>query len=295
MAKSPEPIVAGVRVTHPGKLMFHDLGLTKLDVARYYESIGARMLPHVKGRPLTLVFCPTGVGENCTYLRHTKVWGPKAIRRVKIQEKTKVGEYMVIETLEGLVSLAQMNVLEIHTWNSTIDRVELPDRIVLDLDPGSRVTWRQVVGAARHVRAVSAKLGLEVWIKTTGGRGLHVVVPIVPERDWSECLDFARAFATLMVESDPSAYTTDFRKAGRERKILIDYLRNNRTNTSICAFSVRARKGAPVSMPIAWSDLEASLRPDRFNVQSVPAMLSRRRVDPWRGYWTARQRLKLLA
>ena len=156
------------------------------------------------------------------------------------------------------------------------------------------MTWRQVVSAAKHVRAMSAKLGLKTWLKTTGGRGLHVVLPIVPEWDWSECLDFARAFATLMVESDPSAYTTDFRKAGRERKILIDYLRNNRTNTSICAFSIRARKGAPVSMPIAWSDLEGSLRPDRFNVQSVPAMLPRRR-DPWRRYWTARQRLKLFA
>ena len=134
--------------------MFPDLGLTKGDIAAYYAAIGRWMLPHLRGRPLTLVFCPTGVGKGCTYLRHTKVWGPSAIRRVKIQEKTKVGEYMIVDTLEALVSLAQMNVLEIHTWNSTIDRVDQPDRIILDLDPGKRVTWAQVVAAAKDVRCL---------------------------------------------------------------------------------------------------------------------------------------------
>src|SRR5688500_3995259 len=178
--------------------MFPELGLTKLDIAKYYESVGTRMLPHLRGRPLTLVFCPAGVGKNCTYLRHTKVWGPKAIRRVKIQEKTKVGEYMVVDTIEGLVSLAQMNVLEIHTWNSTTDHLEQPDRIVFDLDPGSRVSWTQVIAAAREVRTLLASIGLKAFVKTTGGRGLHIVVPVVPEHDWSECLEFARAIAMLM-------------------------------------------------------------------------------------------------
>jgi bifunctional non-homologous end joining protein LigD len=290
-----DPIVAGVRITHPDKLMFPELGLTKLDIAKYYESIGARMLPHLKGRPLTLVFCPTGVGKGCTYLRHTKVWGPKAIRRVKIQEKTKVGEYMVVDTLEGLVSLAQMNVLEIHTWNSVIDRVEQPNRIVLDLDPGQQITWPQVIAAAKQVQKLLMTVGLKAWLKTTGGRGLHVVVPLAPNHDWSECLEFAHAIAQVMVEHDPTMYTTDFRKAGRERKILIDYLRNNRTNTSICAFSVRARDGAPVSMPIAWADLKASLKPQRFTVVSSPAYLARRGGDPWRAYSKSKQRLKLSA
>jgi bifunctional non-homologous end joining protein LigD len=273
--------------------MFPRLGLTKLDIAKYYEAVGKWMMPHVKGRPLTLVFCPTGVGEGCTYLRHTKLWGPKAIRRIKIQEKTKLGEYMVVDTLEGLVSLAQMNVLEIHTWNSTAGRLEQPDRIVLDLDPGKNVTWRQVIAAAKYVRKTLDSLGLRSWIKTTGGRGLHVVVPIVPENDWAECLEFARAIATLMADQDPAQYTIDFRKAGREDKILIDYLRNNRTNTSICAFSVRAREGAPVSMPIEWADLKTSLAPGRFNVNTAPTYLATRRVDPWRDYHRSKQRLKL--
>ena len=294
-ATADAPVVAGVRITHPDKLMFPEIGLTKLDIANYHEAVARSMLPHLRGRPLTLVFCPSGVGPGCTYLRHSKVWGPKAIRRVKIQEKTKVGEYMVVDTGEGLISLAQMNVLEIHTWNSTVDHLEQPDRIVLDLDPGQRVTWPEVIAGARKMRAMLTKLRLNAWIKTTGGRGLHVVLPIVPEHDWSDCLEFARALATLMVEQQPDKYTVDFRKVGREDKILIDYLRNNRTNTSICAFAVRAREGAPVSMPIDWADLKPSLNPARFTVKSAPAFLSKRPVDPWRDYWRSKQRLKLRA
>ena len=271
--------------------MFPELGLTKLDIARYYDSIARWMLPHLKGRPLTLVCCPTGAADGCRYLRHTKLWGPKAIRRVRIQEKTKVGEYMVVDTVEGLISLAQMNVLEIHTWNSTSDRVEHPDRIVFDLDPGRDVTWPDVIDAAKMLKKLLATARLKAWVKTTGGRGVHIVVPIVPSRDWPECLKFARAIASVMVERDPRRYTIDFRKAGRENKILIDYLRNNRTNTSICAFAVRAREGAPVSMPIAWTDLKPGVNPARFTVRTARAFLARRRADPWRDYTTVKQRL----
>ena len=282
-----------MRITHPGKMMFPELGLTKLDIAKYYESVGRHMLPHLKGRPLTLVFCPTGVGAGCTYLRHTKVWGPQAIRRVQIREKTKTGEYMVVDTVEALVSLAQMNVLEIHTWNSTVERLEQPDRIIFDLDPGQRVSWAEVIAAAKALRKMLAQIGLEAWVKTTGGRGLHLAMPIEPGPDWSECLEFARAIAGVMAEQNPVRYTTDFRKAGRDNKILIDYLRNNRTNTSICAFSVRAREGATVSMPLAWTDLTASLKPSRFTVTSVRDYLATRRVDPWREYRRSTQRLEL--
>jgi bifunctional non-homologous end joining protein LigD len=290
---SDEGVVAGVRITHPDKLMFPKLGITKLDLARYYESVSPRMLPHLSGRPLTLVFCPTGVGEGCQYLRHSKVWGPKTIRRVKIQEKTKVGEYMVVDSVEALISLVQMNVLEIHTWNSTVGAIERPDRIVFDLDPGENVAWQRVIAAAKRVRSMLAKLELRAWIKTTGGRGLHIVVPIKPERDWSECLEFARAVAALMVEREPDRYTIDFRKAGREDKILIDYLRNNRTNTSICAFSVRAREGAPVSVPIDWNDLKPSLKPAKFTAATVKPLARGRHGDPWAEYWRANQKLKL--
>jgi bifunctional non-homologous end joining protein LigD len=174
------------------------------------------MLPHVAGRPLTLVHCPTGLAAPCNFLRHAKAWGPNALRRVRIQEKTKVGEYLVADSVEALVSLAQMGIVEVHTWNTTDDNVERPNRIIFDLDPGPQVTWKQVITAAKLLRDVLMTFGLESWVKTTGGRGLHVVVPLTPQREWSECLAFARAVSDAMARNNPDLYTTKFAKAGRE-------------------------------------------------------------------------------
>ena len=239
------------------------------------------------GRPLTLVHCPAGVAAPCIYLKHAKAWGPSALRRVKIKEKTKVGEYLVADSIEAVVSLAQMGIVEIHTWNSTMDHIERPNRIVWDLDPGPAITSKQVVNAAALVRAVLKTLGLISWVKTTGGRGLHVVVPIKPAREVPDCLEFSRAVSDAIVRTDPKLYTTTFAKVGRERKILIDYLRNNRTNTSVCAYSPRARAGATVSMPLDWSDLNAS--PERWTLPAAVNRLKRLRVDPWAKYWTCHQ------
>ena len=236
--------VVGVRISHPDRLIYPDLGISKIQLARYYEEIADWIVPHVAGRPLTLVHCPAGLSAPCIYLKHAKAWGPNALRRVKIQEKTKVGEYLVADSIEAVVSLAQMGIVEIHTWNSTMDHIEQPNRIVWDLDPGPAVTYKQVVKAAGLVRAVLKTLGLTSWVKTTGGRGLHVVVPIKPAREVAECLEFSRGVSDAIVRTDPQLYTTTFAKVGRERKILIDYLRNNRTNTSICAYSPRARTGS---------------------------------------------------
>jgi bifunctional non-homologous end joining protein LigD len=286
---SPRPAVAGIAISHPDRLIYPELGISKIDLARYYEAIAERVLPHVAGRPLTLVHCPAGITGPCLYMKHAKQWGPSALRRVRIQEKTKVGEYLVADSIEAVVALVQMGIVEIHTWNSTTDDLERPNRIIWDLDPGPDVKWPQVVTAARLVRAVIKTLGLASWVKTTGGRGLHVVVPITPARDWSECLTFAREVGEAIVRGDPGLYTTTFAKRGRERKILIDYLRNNRTNTSICAFSPRARPGARVSVPVDWREL--SIGPDRWTLMTVPHRLRRLRTDPWAGFWKTSQRL----
>jgi bifunctional non-homologous end joining protein LigD len=291
-AKTPSsrnPTVAGVRISHPDRPIYPDQGISKVQLARYYESIADWIVPHVEGRPLTLVHCPAGIASPCNYLKHAKQWGPNALRRVKIQEKTKVGEYLVADNIEAVVSLAQMGIVEIHTWNSTDDDLERPNRIVWDLDPGPEVAWTQVVAAAKVVRKVLKVLKLEAWVKTTGGRGLHVVMPITPSRDWSECLAFSRAVSEAIERTDPQQYTTTFAKAGRERKILIDYLRNNRTNTSVCAFSPRARAGALVSTPLAWRELDGG--PARWTLLTVPRRLKRLKTDPWARYWTASQRL----
>jgi bifunctional non-homologous end joining protein LigD len=292
------PLVAGVGISHAERVMFGDTGATKLDLARYYEAIADWVLPHLVDRPLTLVRCGAGVpaggarkGVDCVFMKHAKVWGPPHIRRVRIREKTKIGEYLIADSLPALVGLVQMDVLEVHTWNSRCARVEQPDRLVIDLDPGSGVSWGGVVTAAKLVRRMLESIGLESFVKTTGGRGLHVVVPIQPKADWSECLEFARAFAQSLVRRQPAAFTERFAKAGRDDKILVDYLRNNRTNTSIAAYSTRAKPDAPVSTPLAWSELSTARTPDRFTMATVPRRLEKLRADPWRGYDKIKQRL----
>jgi bifunctional non-homologous end joining protein LigD len=291
MAKKPAvtgEIVQGIRISHPERIIYPSLKFSKLDLVRYYQRVGEVMLPHVVDRPLTLVHCPDGLNAPCNYMRHRKVWGPDVLRRVKIREKTKVGEYLAIDDVSGIIALAQMGVVEIHTWNSTTNDVERPNRIVWDFDPGPKAAWADVVKSAKTIRDMLDTLGLRSWLKTTGGRGLHVVVPIVPERQWDECLDFARAVASALAATNPSLYTISFAKQGRESKILIDYLRNNRTNTSVAAFSARARDSATVSMPIDWNQLSARLRPERFTVETV----GRKSVpNPWKDYWKAKQKI----
>ena len=283
--------VAGVRISHPDRLLYPDPPITKVDLARYYESIADWIVPHVAGRPLTLVRCPEGTAGECFFMKHSKVWAPAPLRRVRIQEKTKIGEYLIADDPPGVVGLVQMGVLEIHTWNSVFEDVERPNRIVIDLDPGERVAWPDVVAAGRVVRKALAALDLASFPKTTGGRGLHVVVPLVPHADWTQCLAFSRALSEAIERADPETYTTQFAKAGREGKILIDYLRNNRTNTSVAAFSSRARPHAPVSVPLTWTELRPALDPASFTVTTQRARLGRQRQDPWRDYWTCRQKL----
>jgi bifunctional non-homologous end joining protein LigD len=223
-------------------------------------------------------------------MKHAKVWAPEPLRRVRIPEKKKVGEYLIASDLAAVIALVQMGIQEIHTWNAVIDTVERPNRLVFDLDPGDEVTWPQVVRGARVVRDALRGLGLESFVKTTGGRGLHIVAPLMPHADWTACLRFARGVAEG-IEAADETYTTKFAKAGRAKKILIDYLRNNRTNTSIAAFSTRARPGAPVSVPLTWAELKPSLDPGSFTVRTVARRLSRMRGDPWRDYGTLRQKL----
>jgi bifunctional non-homologous end joining protein LigD len=288
---APRPVVAGIGISHSDRVVYTSPGLTKLDVARYYESIQSSVVPHVAGRPLTLVRCPEGLQGQCFYMKHSLTWAPESLRRVRIQEKRKVGAYLIADDIAGIIGLVQMGVLEIHTWNSTFDEIERPNRLVIDLDPGEEVTGPEVIAAARSVRATLEALDLESWVKTTGGRGLHVVAPLQPRADWSECLEFTRGLSEALERAHPDRYTTEFAKAGRKRKILIDYLRNNRTNTSIAAFSTRARDGAPVSVPIKWEELRPSLEPRSFTVITVPRRLERLAEDPWKGYWSCRQRL----
>jgi bifunctional non-homologous end joining protein LigD len=272
-------------------MLYPDPHVTKLDLARYYERIADWVVPHVAGRPLTLVRCPEGLAGSCFYVKHSKTWAPEPLRRVHIREKTKVGEYLVADDLAGVVALVQMGVLEIHTWSSMAADVERPNRLIVDLDPGAAVDWPRVVAAARLVRQALGALDLDSYCKTTGGRGLHVVAPLVPHAGWDDCLTFTRLLSEALERADPESYTTNFSKRGRQNKILLDFLRNNRANTSVAAYSGRAREGAPVSVPLSWDELRPSLKPAAFTVTSVPGRLARLAADPWKGYWSSRQSL----
>ncbi len=273
--------VAGVSLSHPDRVFWPDDGVTKLELARYYEAIAEAMLPHVRGRPLTLVRCPESIAE-CAYMRHARAWNHwPALRIVQVPEQKKVGEYFVADNAAALVSLVQMDILEIHTWNSTLQDLERPDRVVIDLDPGDGVEWAQLVEAATLLRTRLSALGLHAFVKTTGGHGLHVVAPLRPCADWAACLDFARALCASCARARPSLLTTRMGKRERAGRIYLDYLRNNRTNTSVAAFSTRAKPGAPVSTPIAGRELS---RPPRPTVRTLARRLSRLGRDPWDGY-----------
>jgi bifunctional non-homologous end joining protein LigD len=289
-----ETTVAGIRITHPSRVLFSDIGVTKGDIASYYAEIATRMVPHVVGRPLTLLRCVRPIDPDvdkggCMMIRHGRAWGTLPLRRVKIKEVHKQDEYLVADDQMGLVSLAQMGVVEIHTWNGSADGPYAHDRVVLDLDPGVGVAWPAVATAAHALRKICEAHRLRSWVKTTGGRGLHIVIPIEPT-DWSRCLSFAKDVATELIAANSKLYTDAMPKAGREKKILIDVFRNNRTNTSVAAYSVRARNGATVSMPIAWEQLTSRLRPSKFNLKTARAHVEDN-ADPWAEYWKTRQRL----
>lgn len=293
-------VVAGVALTTPERLIFPALSFSKRDLAQFYADVAPWMLPYVARRPLTVVRCEHGVRgadalrTDCQFLPHEAGWyrwAPAALHRVQIQEQRKIGEYLVVDSPAGLPALVQGDIVEIHCWNSTIDNVETPDRIVLDLDPGREVTWARVVAAARQVRELLASLGLECWPKLTGGHGVHVVIPFEPEHGWDAVYALARRLAQAAVERDPSGLTLDFAKEQRSRKILIDYKRNHRGAIAVAAYSARARPNGSVGVPLSWRELGASREPDRYTVANVRARLGRLKTDPWRDFWTCRQRL----
>jgi len=289
-SKQSVPFPSRTHLTNPDRVLYPDLGLTKADLARYYEQVGEWILPHLRGRPLTLVRCPEGY-QKCFYQKHVNEGVPQAISRVEIEEDDSRATYMVADTLDAVLGLVQMGVLELHTWGATRDRLDRPDRLTFDLDPDPSVPWTQVVEAARLTRTLLEELDLVCFLKTTGGKGLHVVVPIQRSHDWDEVKAFAKAVADHMVATIPQRFTSNMAKRVRKGKIFIDYLRNARGATAIAAYSPRAKPGAPVSVPIAWEELSTEVSSDYFTIMNVPARLKQLRRDPWKGYDDSARRL----
>jgi bifunctional non-homologous end joining protein LigD len=238
---------------------------------------------------LTLVRCPEGHLKECFYQKHVGENLPDWVRRVAIKEKDSVGKYVVVDSLPGLIALVQMGVLEIHTWGSRADRIEQPDRLTFDLDPDAGLPWERVIAAARALRRKLIALGLNAFVKTTGGKGLHVVVPIARKYEWEEIKEFCKGVAEQMTREAPERYLATMSKAKRKGKIFIDYLRNGRGATAVAAYSTRARSGAPVSTPLTWEEVAEGVRPDQFNVRNLRRRLARLKKDPWKNYESARR------
>jgi bifunctional non-homologous end joining protein LigD len=271
----------GVVITHPERIIFEDVGLTKADLAEYYSSVAVWMLPHLAERPLSLLRCPEGARKTCFYQKHPPMGLPDSVHRVDIREKSGMDTYLWVSDAEGLVTLIQFGALEIHCWGSRIDRVEQPDRLIFDLDPGPKVAWSDVIAAAVMFRDVLRQLELESFIKTTGGKGLHVVVPIARRAEWPAMKSFCQSLVQLIAEHAPDRFTTNVSKAARPGKIFLDYLRNDRGSTAVAPYSCRARVTAPVAMPIRWEDLKNIKSGGVFTVRSALDHLRARRGDPW--------------
>jgi DNA ligase D len=263
--------------------MFGAGGPTKLDLALYYARVGDWMLPELINRPVSLVRCPTGKSEDCFFQRHALSGMPEVIKRIALREEgsKQRADYLYVEDARGLFALAQFGAIEFHTWGCRIDQPERPDRIVFDLDPDENLPWREVVSAARDVADALRELGLVPFVKTTGGKGLHVVVPLARRQGWPEVRRFAEAFARQQADRAPTRFTANMAKRERRGRIYLDYLRNARSATAVAAYSLRTRPGVPASTPLAWSELDLIESPRDLNYATVPERLRDDFDDPW--------------
>ena len=280
-ARDGSMLFEGIRLTHPDRVLYPEDDLTKLDLGRYYQAVADWALPNLVHRPLTLVRCPGGQGKPCFYQKHLGKGAPDAIGHVDITEDEETVAYPVIDNLAGLIGLVQMNVIEIHPSGAGVDKLDTPDRITFDLDPDEGLAWSRVTEAAIEIRDALLAIGLQSFVKTTGGKGLHVVVPLQPKLDWDEVKAFTKWVADQFVAQSPEKFTANQAKRARHDRIYIDYLRNSRGATAIGAYSPRARPKAPVSTPLFWEEVEKGVRPEGFTIATVPQRLAALKTDPW--------------
>lgn len=281
--------VAGVGLTHPDRIMYPGQGITKRQLAEYYEQIADFVLPFVINRPLTLVRCPQGRTKQCFFQKHWKESLPDFVENVVVEEKDEPARYVVIHNVEGLISLVQMSTLEFHPWNARTDKLDRPDQIVFDLDPGEGVSWNAVKEAAIEVREFLKGAELQSFVRTSGGKGLHVVVPMTRRNSWNEVGLFAENAAKTLAKRTSDRYVAKSRKSLRTGRIFIDYLRNKRGATSVACYSTRARSGAPVATPLEWSELDDLKAADQWTVENVPQRLQSRSAPVWEDFSNLRQ------
>jgi bifunctional non-homologous end joining protein LigD len=283
------PSIEQFRLTHPERILWKGQGVTKRGLAEFYAGIADWILPHVTGRVLSVMRCPSGEDEGCFYVKHVWQGAPDAIKEIDVGDEKPM---LAIENLEGLIALVQAGVLEIHPWGSRVENLEKPDRVIFDLDPGDGVAWRDVIAGALEIHKTLQGMGLKSFVKTSGGKGLHVVLPIAPKSGWDEVKSFAKSIADGMATGDPDRYVAKMTKSIRRNRIFIDYLRNSRGATSVAAYSTRAKPDAPVSTPLAWDELSETIGPRHFTIANLRQRLDYLKSDPWDGFFELRQSLK---
>jgi bifunctional non-homologous end joining protein LigD len=284
---------APVKLSSPTKLIYPDDNISKQQVFDYYEAVMPRLLPEIANRPLSVIRCPNGTGKQCFFQTHHTP-GLDRVDRVRLKEEGgNNANYLVANTDEAVLELVQFNSLEFHPWGAHADDPDHADRVVFDLDPGPGVAWEEVKRSALQVRDLLKKLKLKSFLRTTGGKGLHVVLPLAPAVEWATVKAFAKSVAETMAKAEPQRFVSTSTLKLRPKKIFIDYLRNGRGATAVASYSLRARPGAPVAMPLAWTELAALKRADAFTLKNVPALLKKRR-DPWAGIDDLRQDLRAL-
>jgi bifunctional non-homologous end joining protein LigD len=281
-----------IKVTHASRVLDPSTGVTKLDLVRYYASVAGWMLPHLAGRPVYVARFPQGIAGTRVFQQHPM--GMKGFKGTDPGLWPGHEPAISIETPEQLAMAAQMDAIEIHTWNSTAHAILQPDRVVFDLDPGAGLAWEAVLEGAALLKAMLGELGLQCWVKTSGGKGLHVYVPIRPELDHAAAKAFAGKVVAHLVRTIPSRFVAKSGARNRVGRIFIDYLRNGQSQSTAEAYSARARAGMGVSMPIAWDELRDVRSADQWTIATAPAFLARRK-DPWAGYWKSQQSLRRAA
>ena len=287
--KAGDATFHGIKLSNPDKVYYPDIGLTKLDVAKYYETVAPFMLPYVARRPISLVRCPEGIEGERFFQRHAMKGMSKAIKQVPIPGGESKKPYLYIDDEEGLFGLIQISTLEIHDWGVSLAHVNEPDRLVFDLDPDEDLDLGTLKAATVEVREFLEDLGFKSFLKSTGGKGLHLVAPLAPKLGWDVVKAFAKAIADALVSARPDRYTANPLKKTREGKIFVDYLRNQRGGSAIVNYSTRAKKGAPVACPLRWDELKGLKAATPYTVKTLPARLKAMKRDPWEGYSSTRQ------
>lgn len=281
--------IAGVAISHPDRIVYPRVDISKEKLVEYYDAVAHRMLPYVIDRPLVLVRCPQGPAGKCFYQRNLTGTFPPGVVGIEVEEKEGPTTCVAIEDRAGLVALIQMGVLEIHTWGSRGDNPELPDQIIFDLDPAPDVSWEAMVEAAHEIRALLSQLELSSFVKTTGGKGLHIAVPLRRKADWPQVKEFAGAFAGSLARAAPTRFTATMSKAKRVGKIFIDHFRNGRGASAVAPYSTRAKPAATVSAPLSWNELTNAMTNEKHTVITMLERLKKQKVDPWRDFDSARQ------